>query len=114
MKNREETQRRIAPRLITTFPVQIFDSEVAHSSHALNVSASGLKLVTDRPLQVNQEFEVQLDLARETSVCLKAEVVWQREVGSMGVNLAGLRFSGQAQESNSIIEEWLKARLPAA
>lgn len=105
-------ESRRDPRLKATFPVQVLSSQNPHAAHALNVSASGLKLVSDQVLPEQEEIEVHLSLSPELVLSLKAKVVWHREVGSLGMSLAGLAFP-QGQRSSELLKGWLETQFAA-
>lgn len=104
--------RRRDPRLKTTFPVEVVCESATQPGHAINISASGLKLVCDHGLPIQEEVEVRLNLAPELHLSLKAQVVWRREVGSLGMSLAGLHFP-RDQHSSDALEGWLKTQFAA-
>lgn len=107
--------RRIAPRLRKVLMVKVRDSNgKSFGTHAINISQTGLRIVTDKPLTEGQDLYLDLKLDEESHVDFEGRLVWQRPIGSMGVHVAGLAFEPNQQLSTPQLVEWLKEQGVAA
>lgn len=107
--------RRIAPRLRKTVMVGVRDQEgTSFQTHAINVSQTGIRIVTDNPIAEGANFELDLTLENNDRVNFRGRTVWQRPIGSMGVHVVGLAFEPNQQLSTPQLVSWLKSHGVAA
>ncbi len=104
--------RRIAPRLAKVFPVAVVtEGEQTIESRALNVSSTGLRLVSDTPSRSDQEVLLHLSFA-EQKVELKGRPVWHRRVGRSHV--IGVSFHPGQGDAETRLITWLREQGMAA
>lgn len=107
--------RRIAPRLRKVLMVEVRDqSGKSFGTHAINISQTGLRIVTDKPLVQDQNLHLDLEIEQGSKLDFEGRMVWQRPIGSMGVHVVGLAFEPNQQLSTPHLVEWLKEQGVAA
>ncbi|MBI3930177.1 MAG: PilZ domain-containing protein [Armatimonadetes bacterium] len=102
--------RRIAPRLNRSFPVGYGR---ATRTSAINVSATGIRILTQAPLDPTQPLTLLLEIEPETTVTVRGRPVWQQEVARDGAHVVGIHFDpGQAGEQ-ARIAHWIERQQAA-
>lgn len=101
--------RRIAQRIRKAISVKVQDGIGAtFETHTINISKTGLRLVSSKPITMDQDLELSLELESGVSVSFKGRTVWQRAVGTMGVQVVGLAFEPNQQLSSPQLVTWLR------
>lgn len=102
--------RRIATRLAHNFPVAIRMDDRQLQGFGVNISATGLRLVSENRLDTQRELEMVLHLDDDTDVAMRGWPVWQEAVGDSPAHVVGISFNpGQTG-----LVPWLGARGLAA
>ncbi|MBS2033398.1 PilZ domain-containing protein [bacterium] len=99
------SDRRQSPRLKYSLPLRYSrGGQRVYSGHALDVSATGAKLVLDEAASSPDRLVVELGF----KVCLQARTVWAERLPS-GQRMVGVVFegvhSGQLQALNDYLSE---------
>lgn len=102
--------RRIAPRLAHNFPVAISLNDRQLQGFGVNISATGLRLVSEHRLEAECELEMVLHLDDDTDVPMRGWPVWQQPVGGSPAHVVGISFN----PGQSGLVHWLGARGLAA
>ncbi len=100
-----EFERRVAPRVVQVLRV-VMDGTV--EVHALDVSATGVRLVSPRPLSENVSLDLELEA--DLGVHLTGIPVWQQALNRAGQCMVGLHFV----ESDERLASWISAQQDAA
>jgi len=103
---RIDFERRGGERLALVFPVRLGE----HAAEALDVSRTGLKVVTPVPLSPGESLEVELEVEPDLRLRLTGMPVWQQELNRAGRTLVGLRFQGGDEHA---LHSWLARQLAA-
>ncbi|MGE0494730.1 MAG: PilZ domain-containing protein [Vulcanimicrobiota bacterium] len=101
--------RRIATRLAYNFPVAIKLDDRQVQGFGVNISATGLRLVSEHRLEAERELELVLHLD-DTEVPMRGWPVWQQPVGGSPAHVVGISFN----PGQSGLVHWLGARGLAA
>lgn len=101
--------RRQDERLKHNFSVKFQSQGSDLRGQALNVSASGLRFISEAPCdEANLKFTLQLD--GETTVEVTGKPVWQRRLGTVGkAHIVGVSFNREP-----VLTQWLRGRGVAA
>ena len=107
--------RRIAQRLRKAISVKVqVETGETFETHTVNISKTGLRLVSNRPITMGQDLELDLELESGIKVSFKGRTVWQSPVGTMGVQVVGLAFEPNQQLSSPKLVSWLRKNGAAA
>ena len=107
--------RRIAQRLRKAISVKVQDQiGDTFETHTINISQTGMRLVFNKPINMDQDLELDLELESGVSISFTGRTVWQRPVGTMGVQVVGLAFQPTRQLSSPLLVGWLRKNGAAA
>ena len=109
-----EVDRRIATRHRHVCMVALRVGGAQARSHTLNLSQTGLRLVTDAPLEMGKELELSLSLEPGVSLEIKGTSVWQRPIGSLDTYVVGVHFAPGQDERRGELHSWLTQNDSAA
>lgn len=104
------TERRLTDRLARVFPVYLRCAQETLEVHALDVSPTGVRILTPGPLQESDRFHLELELEPDLRLDVTGQPVWQQELNRAGHCVVGLCFS----EASPRLESWLEEQRAAA
>lgn len=105
--------RRTNPRLIRRLPVTVFYSGHSQRSHILDLSLTGLRLVSRGSIP-EDELTLILELSPEICLRLLATPVWQESMGPDGTHVVGLVLREDQPYSTAELDRWLSDQGVAA
>lgn len=108
--------RRVAPRYSNVFPIGVEHNggKAFCQSRSINISCTGLRMVTDQPLCKGSNITLTLCLDEDVVVEVQGQTVWQECLGSMGTHVVGVEFRPFQGEAEDKINHWLRSRGQAA
>ena len=115
-RRRQGGNKRALPRIDLEVNVAAASDAGAHAGATLNISAGGVFLATERPINVGDQLKLELTLPgskRSISVDSKVRWVRRRRIAGRRVRPAGmgLQFTNLTTETSSVIGSFLQAHL---
>ena len=95
--------RRVAPRLKKDIEVEV---RGLGQTRSINISQTGLRLISNQALPEGLHLEFDLRLDQETTVEFQGRAVWQEPLG--GVHVVGVHFEPNQQLSTPHLISWLR------
>ena len=81
----------------------------------MNISAGGMRLRSEEPIEVGAQLEIQITLSSAaTPLAVQGSVAWSRSMGA-GANESGVQFTGltpQQQEQMDSLVQFLRKSGP--
>lgn len=105
-----DNERRFSTRLSRVFPVYLRCAQETLEVHALDVSPTGVRIVTPGPLHAEDRFHLELELEPDLRLDVTGQPVWQQELNRAGHCVVGLCFT----EAPERLERWIAEQRQAA
>lgn len=106
--------RRVAPRYSNVFPIGVELNGGFCQTRSINISCTGLRMVTDQALGEGCKLSLTLCLDADTMIEVEGHTVWQQCLGNMGTHVVGVEFRPYQIEAEDRINGWLRSRGQAA
>ena len=105
-------ERRVMPRIATSLEIAFKSSGVFTYSYILNLSSGGLFIKTDKPLPIDAEMEMSIQLPDDPEILhLRGRVAWTKQESRAFPAGMGIQFIGLPSEYLQKIQSFVERSL---